>query len=186
MRCFNQSNNCFSLKEKLCFILTTSHTPCVTHFRVAFRTSHENVLLVLLNLCLFERLTGTHYSFLFQKKNIRAFAPSGSIIGASYLCPSSFFMYNYFYYWISKHFIHFSFSRNEIRYLNQFNNCSSFCVKESPFLNINYLKLHRSSWDTFSYLYDRETYGLDLSFYFSQRNFNINRLILSQHNVFVS
>lgn len=148
-----------------------------------FRMPHENIILLLLNICVLEKLCGKSFRFFYQKKNIRTFAPVGSIIGASFYFKHNFFLNNYLNYWLSKTYVFFEMTKAEKNYIQHCNNFSSFIIKEPNFLSFSYLKLNRSNWDTLSYLYDKEKYGLEISIFFSKRNVYINRLILSQYNM---
>lgn len=173
------------INEKLCFQHHFFKKAPSLKSQFSFRVHHENTLLLLLNICVLEKLCGSSFQFSYQKKNIRTFAPVGSIIGASFYLKHNFFLLNYLNYWLSKNYVFFEMTKAEKQYIQKHNNFSSFIIKEPKFLSFSYLKMNRPNWDTYNYLYDRESYGLDIHIYLTKRNTYINRLILSQHNILV-
>lgn len=153
----------------------------IDHLEISFRVknSTEGPLLLILNLCLLEKLTGSSFTLRKQKKNIRTFSPVGSIIGGSLIVDKNFdFM---------KYLLHFYLSRKNIVLLMKKKNSliNSLEFSLDNFLNLYLFKLNRNNWETFTYLYDKQIYGLDISLRFNTRIFSLIKLYLSILGVYL-
>jgi len=69
----------------------------LNHISINFRIKNntEGTLVLILNLCLLEKLLCTSFIFLKQKKNIRTFSPVGSVIEGSFLIKKKHFFFKF-------------------------------------------------------------------------------------------
>lgn len=156
----------------------------LNHIAINFRIKNttEGTLILILNLCLLEKLLCTSFIFLKQKKNIRTFAPVGSVIGGSFFLKNKNLFFNHLiYFWWSRQ----NFFYNQKKFKDN-NPSVSFNFSLSYFLQFSFLKLNRSSWETFSYLYEKQIYGLNINLSFDTRYYLFRRLLLSSNNLNIS
>jgi hypothetical protein len=156
----------------------------LNHISINFRIKNntEGTLVLILNLCLLEKLLCTSFIFLKQKKNIRTFAPVGSVIGGSFLIKKKHFFLNHliFFWWSKQNFFY------QQKKSKEYNPSVSFSFSLSSFLQFSFFKFNRSSWETFSYLYEKQIYGLNINLSFDTRYYLFRRLLLSSNNLNMS
>lgn len=163
---------CFKYDKKLVTNLSISHI----EFNFRIKNNSDGVLLLILNLCLLEKLTGGSFLFNYQKKNIRTFSPIKSVIGCSLMVtPNNNWLKFFLNFFISKKNNILLLKKNNLekRYIN------SIEFTFNDFIQFHHLKLSRSNWETFTYLYDKHIYGLDISLRFNTRLNNLIKLYLS-------
>lgn len=159
----------------------------INHLKINFRTgqSESNLLLNILNLCLLEKIFGNSYVFLRQKKNIRKFASPGSVIGGSVFIKSMGFIKDFFYFHTTRNNLFFFYKKKNLSKFERYNNFVYLHFSIEDFISFSSVKLSKSNWETLSYLYDKQIYGLDVSIALNTRFYLFNKLLLSSHGVYV-
>lgn len=153
------------------------------NFRV--KNNNEGVLLLILNLCLLEKLLGSNFTFIIQKKNIRKFSPINSVIGCRFFLKKNVnFIRDFLFFWSShKNLIFVKKKKKKLNKFEKFNHFIFLNFSLSDFIYFSYLKLGKSNWETFSYLYEKYIYGLDVSLFVDTRYYLFIKLLLSMEGI---
>lgn len=154
-------------------------TSVVVKFQIPNQFS--NKLLLMGNRLLVERLSGQKLVFVSTKKHHPAFnIAKNTQFGGMVTCRSDrlFLFFTYFMMYSLRNIQTFSvLNRKYIRNLKQFtlDKITFGLTKLLFFIMLSICK----DWDTFSYIYDGSSYGLDVSIKTSSNNIYINKVILS-------